>query len=234
MRAGGMMGPIKISGHPQLLARMHGKELSPWMGFGGIYGDEKIVARVKEIIEQRIGPLVRALKFTTLDESPANPFLQLLTGSPSDFALALAYFKCELPTGKTDFTCLEQDGCGILWFAPLVPISANAVQSYLRVAKQILTQFNFEPAITLTSLSDRCFDSALAILFDTANTDDTARAHLCYRALFFACKELGFLPYRMPTAHMDLLEKDGPAARLAQSIKRAIDPNTIIAPGRYV
>ena len=90
------------------------------------------------------------------------------------------------------------------------------------------------PLITLTSLSERCFDSSVPILYDRQDPAQARRADACYRALFDAGRRQGFLPYRMGVNAMDLMtESDAPFWRLVSRIKASIDPEDIIAPGRY-
>ena len=91
-----------------------------------------------------------------------------------------------------------------------------------------------EPLITLTSLSDRCFDSSVPLLFDRGDANQTERAQLCYRALLEAGRREGFLPYRISGHAMDWITgSDAPFSQLISALKTAIDPDGIIAPGRY-
>ena len=63
----------------------------------------------------------------------------------------------------------------------------------------------------------------------------TARANDCYRALYEAGQKQGFLPYRLNIDAMSTLNTSGSAfSRLASQLKAAVDPNFILAPGRYV
>ncbi len=91
-----------------------------------------------------------------------------------------------------------------------------------------------EPLITLTSLSDRCFDSSVPLLFDRTDASQVARAQSCYRALLEAGRGEGFLPYRMGVHAMDwITHSNAPFWDMVAAIKSAIDPDGIIAPGRY-
>jgi hypothetical protein len=101
--------------------------------------------------------------------------------------------------------------------------------------ERICPQYGVNPLITLTTVNDRCFDSTVPLLFDRRDADATARANDCYRALFDAGQKEGFLPYRLNIDAMGILNTDGSAfSRLTSQLKAAVDPNLILAPGRYV
>lgn len=91
-----------------------------------------------------------------------------------------------------------------------------------------------EPLITLTSLTGRCFDSSVPLLFDRADPAQVARAAACFDALFAAGRRRGFLPYRLGIHAMSRVTST-PCTfwDLVGTIKSAVDPDDIIAPGRY-
>src|SRR5207245_670353 len=106
------------------------------------------------------------------------------------------------------------------------------VRRYTDLVTEICTNHGIEPLITMTSLSDRCFDSSVPLLFDRRDADQTTRAQSCYRALLEAGRRDGFLPYRVSAHAMDWLTgSDRPFWDMVAAIKAAIDPGGIIAPG---
>jgi hypothetical protein len=126
------------------------------------------------------------------------------------------------------------DGCGLIWYSPLVPMRPDRVSRYISIVDEVCAAHGIEPLITLTTLSDRCFDSSVPLLFDRQDSDQSARARSCYRALLEAGRHEGFLPYRMNVDAMDwITSRDAPYWDTVAAIKTAIDPAGIIAPGRY-
>ena len=92
-----------------------------------------------------------------------------------------------------------------------------------------------EPLITLTSVSDRCFDSTVPLLFDLDSEASRENAWRCYWALLEAGRSQGFLPYRVGIQTMGWLsENDSTYWQLVRQIKKALDPAAILSPGRYV
>lgn len=237
------------------LARRHGA--TAWLGVGALYGAAPIVAAARAIIRRRLKSVAGRLVFLTPEKASRirrllswvpglrssrlyhrterlEALLRHLAGRPSDIALPLAYWKSGRlpPPGGRHHPA--RDGCGLLWYAPLVPLRPAAVRSYVEMVERICPQHGMEPLITLTSLSERCFDSTVPLLFDRASADDAARAHACQRALLAAGQEAGFLPYRLGVHSMkEWIDPALPCWRFSSALKQAVDPHGILAPGRY-
>jgi hypothetical protein len=127
-----------------------------------------------------------------------------------------------------------RDGCGLIWYSPLVPMKPERVRRYVEMVNEICASHRMEPLITLTSLSDRCFDSSIPLLFDRRIAHQAAHAQACYRALFEAGQREGFFPYRVSVHAMDWITRsDIPFWDVLAALKSAVDPEGIIAPGRY-
>jgi 4-cresol dehydrogenase (hydroxylating) len=60
-----------------------------------------------------------------------------------------------------------------------------------------------------------------------------ARATACHRELFEAGRRYGFLAYRVGANDMDLLVGTSGFWSVVATLKGALDPNNVIAPGRY-
>jgi 4-cresol dehydrogenase (hydroxylating) len=227
-----------------------------WTGVGAIYGNAKVVKATRAVIRRQLHPVAKRLVFlapalvnkavrwsrllphqggrlgkvvATLDKS-----LQLMAGGPSEIALPLAYWKSGRKPEQGERMNPARDGCGLIWYAPLVLMKPERVRCYVEMVKTVCTDHGIEPLITLTSLSERCYDSTVPLLFDRRNAVETERAHACYEALFTAGRKEGFLPYRTGVQSMHLfIDPAMPCWRLAHQLKQAVDPQNILAPGRY-
>ena len=69
-----------------------------------------------------------------------------------------------------------RDGCGLIWYSPLVPMNPDRVSRYVDMVENICVAHGIEPLITLTSLSNRCFDSSVPLLFDRNDASQRVRA----------------------------------------------------------
>ena len=238
------------------LANRHG--VPAWSGVGAIYASKEVARAARRTLRRLLGPVTDRLVFinrrkvdlartivrmlpgrlATRVQGMADTLsgaLEIMHGTPNDVALALAYWRSgTLPeTGQPKNPA--RDGCGLIWFAPLVPIRGKDVRRYVDMIERICPKYGVNPLITLTTVNDRCFDSTVPLLFDRGDAKATARANDCYRALYEAGQKQGFLPYRLNIDAMSTLNTSGSAfSRLASQLKAAVDPNFILAPGRYV
>jgi 4-cresol dehydrogenase (hydroxylating) flavoprotein subunit len=231
--------------------------LGAWTVGGIIYGNRSLVRSVKASIRKFSKPFAKSSMFfskkkinflkavasflpgafganarkqlNNLDES-----YKVAAGAPSEIALPLCYWKSGKRPPKGQMMNPALDGSGVIWYSPLVPMKPEAVREYADYVKEICPRHGIEPLITLTSLSNRCFDSTVPILFDPKDEKQTKCAKECYLELFRKGKALGYLPYRLGIDHMSLLsEDDSTFFDLVRQIKKAIDPDGIISPGRY-
>ncbi|TQV76233.1 FAD-binding oxidoreductase [Denitrobaculum tricleocarpae] len=235
------------------------RRLPYWFGVGALYGTKETVPAMRRRVKKTLGPRSKGLLFfsksrlgllqalmslvpgtlgqvmqerlRTLDET-----LDILLGRPRETALKLAYWKSGgVPSARDPDEPLDpaRDGCGIMWYAPLVPMTARSVRSYVDMITEICPKFGINPLITLTTISERCFDSTVPILFDLQTEGEQAQA--CYRALFEEGQRRGFLPYRMNLKSMGLYvdRENSVYWRTVERVKQALDPNQLFSPGRY-
>ncbi len=238
------------------LANSHG--VPAWSGVGAIYASKEVAQAARRTLRRLLGPATDRLifinrrkidvarnvarvlpgKLATRVKGMANTLagaLEIMHGTPNDVALALAYWRSGALPAPGQPKNPARDGCGLIWFAPLVPIRGKDARRYINMIENICPQYGINPLITLTTVNDRCFDSTVPLLFNRSDADATARANACYRALFKAGQKEGFLPYRLNIDAMDILNPEGSAfSTLASKLKAAVDPNSILAPGRYV
>lgn len=238
------------------LAHSHG--LTAWSGVGAIYASKEVARAARRTLRRLLGPVTDRLvfvdrrrvnlarsvarvlpsKYATRIKGMAETLsgaLDIMHGIPNDVALALAYWRSGVLPESGRPKNPARDGCGLIWFAPLVPIRGDDARRYIDMIEKICPQYGVNPLITLTTLNERCFDSTVPLLFDRNDADATKRANACYRALCEAGKKEGFLPYRLNIEVMGLLhDQDSVFAKFASQLKSAVDPNAILAPGRYV
>lgn len=223
-----------------------------WMGMGGMYGDRRTLSALRHGIKRRFKSVdcrvlfLSARKIDWLNKlKPVLPrrfadsaekvagLHALLSGHPGETALPLAYTKRQggLPEGDLN---PAKDGCGLIWYAPLVPMRSARVGEFTDMVSSVSMQFDIGLPITLTTISGASFDATVPIIYDKANGN--AQAVACYEHLLEAGLKLGFPVYRLPVDQIGkVMERQGADTfwQMVRTLKQATDPDGIIAPGRY-
>ncbi|WP_321364905.1 FAD-binding oxidoreductase [uncultured Celeribacter sp.] len=231
----------------------------PWVGTGVVFGRRQVVRAGRGVIRKALRGQIQALRFINEDTlrmarlaAGLPPLARLipaklldmvrsveaahevLSGHPNAFALQLAYTGSDRPFPKAGIGANPaQDGCGLLWYAPIVPMRGDAAHTYVDFVTRTCAAHDFLPPITFSTLSASAFDSTVPLLFPR-DAENSARAMTCLRALISQGRKLGFEPYRF---HADLMDEATSAAPdhwwLAERVRAALDPDRLISPGRY-
>lgn len=231
-------------------------QVAPWTGFATLYGRKRVVHAAQKEIRQALKGLASRLLFLSptqagwlsalarripgtmgdkLSRTAAtlNASLELVQGRPNETAMPLAYWRARLPH-PAEGRDPARDGCGLLWYAPLIPMRPTDVRRFVDFAKQELPALGLEPLITLTSQGDRLFDSTVPLLFDKQDPEASAIASAGLERLIEVGRPLGFYPYRLhvqsQAAH---LSRQSSSAELVSRLRKALDPDDLLAPGRY-
>ena len=242
---------------PALLEELgHQYQVFPWTGFGTLYGTPRMVAAAQKEIRAALKGVASRLLFLNQDNaqllaklarwipgsagqrlaSTAGTLassLELVLGRPNETALPLAYWRSAGAAAGTPRNPAS-DGCGLIWYAPLVPMRPEGARAYVNMVSEVTRAHGIEPLLTFTTLSDKVFDSTVPLLFDRASPRAVAAAHACYRELIERGRANGWFPYRVALGAMpylaDLLQD---SQRLHERLRRELDPHDLLAPGRY-
>lgn len=164
-----------------------------------------------------------------------NKGKEIMLGNPNKVALKLAYWRNKDAQNieSTDMSPSE-DGCGLLWYAPLVPMKVKKMREYVSFIRETCPQYNIEPFITFTNLRHNCVDSTIPIVFDLNNPQAVSDAHNCLKALVEQGLKKGFVPYRLNIDQQQwLLNKDTHFWQTINQIKNSLDPHNVLSQGRY-
>jgi FAD/FMN-containing dehydrogenase len=246
----GVMGAALLA----QLGQQH--DVAPWTGFATLYGTRSVVAAAKVEIRKALSGVASRLMFVSPQRARLfsgvaqwvpgatgrrlvrltdmlRRSLQLVVGRPNDMALALAYWRNPKPQSGP-LKNPARDGCGLLWYSPLVPMRPERVRTYVNMVKQLTRVRAMEPLITLTSLNDRLFDSTVPLLFDREDPSAVADAQACYQELLAAGRMQGCFPYRVGVEAMgNLAALQCDSSAFASRLRQGIDPEGLMAPGRY-
>ena len=104
----------------------------------------------------------------------------------------------------------------------------------LRIIEDRVLSDGFEPLIRIAMTTDRSLFLTTLIAFDRRHKGERQAARDCHRALTAELIEAGYPPYRAGIDEMDLLDPHGSSHwAVVAALKRALDPDGVLAPGRY-
>ncbi len=257
---GSIIGGVNLMNRERMKAMFGDKHQNKsiiWTCVGGLYGPVEIIKQAKRILKRKLDNLSSSVVFLNkktirLKNNLPNfinkyfygipketkimeNFLKILDGVPSEMALALAYSKSNKTHSLKGNANPAIDDCGLIWFSPLLPIRPNIVEVFVKKIISICKKHKIAPLITLTTISNHCFDSTIPILYEKNNINDKKNAQSCYDELFKECRNMGLMPYRLNIDSMKIYnnEHDLTSVKLIDTIKNAIDVNQVLAPGRY-
>jgi 4-cresol dehydrogenase (hydroxylating) len=92
--------------------------------------------RTRPALKRPIDWAVRTLVGKSPEMLEAAPHVHsVLKGRPSDFFVRHAYFKSRLP--KPDIANPDRDDCGLIWFAPIAPMTGRHVHQVLGLCRPL-------------------------------------------------------------------------------------------------
>ncbi len=163
-----------------------------------------------------------------------KPVYGLLKGQPAADALMGTQWRLRRPVENAGQDPLEL-GCGLMWISPVVPMTGRAAREVMSIAEKHFHAHGFDALATFTMINERAMIGILNIAFDKSHEEETARAMTCYDATVDDLMAAGYIPYRVSLRGLPKLRREHDVFwDVAERIKRALDPEDIIARGRYL
>jgi 4-cresol dehydrogenase (hydroxylating) len=160
--------------------------------------------------------------------------LRKYIGIPENTPIKQMYWRKRKPAGEG--ITPDADKCGMVWISPIVPFDGNEIEKAISIINNTICKYPFEPAISLQCMTERAINIIISINWDREVEGEDTDAEACYADLSAQLKANGYYPYRDTTLGMQMKEQAGLTGdyqQLLSDIKKAIDPNNIISPGRY-
>jgi 4-cresol dehydrogenase (hydroxylating) len=157
-------------------------------------------------------------------------------GVPNARFLAGAYWRRRggLPADFPHQANPAADNCGLLWVSPILPMRGADLLALHALVAPIFEQHRFDLFVTFSMINERTLGGVITVAYDKEDPVEVERAKRCYRALFDTVMKAGYIPYRVGNQSMAALDPHGDVFwKVVSRIKRALDPDGIISPGRY-
>ncbi|WP_395699778.1 FAD-binding oxidoreductase [Aquabacterium sp.] len=244
---------------PAALIAALGREhhVPPWTGFVTLYGTRRTVAAARAELRAGLrgiahrllffsGPGVQRLQAVARwvpgrAGQRLQPMLQtlrsateLVAGRPNRTALRLAYWRHPAGSAAERSGDPARDGCGLIWYAPKLPLLGAEAEAAAALVRATTPRHGIEPLITFTAADTHTLDCTVPLLFARHDAAAVAAAQACYQSLFEQGRQRGYLPYRLGSDQFGLLDAAlAGRAEWLHTLRRAFDPQDLIAPGRY-
>lgn len=234
--------------------------IGAWTVSGALYGTGRQVAAARHALKHALKPT--AAKTTILTEAklrmgavaarllgdrPAGRKLRarvdlgeslfaMNRGVPNGRFLAGAYWRRRggLPSGFPIQANPAADNCGLLWVSPVLPMRGADLLELHRMVEPVFRQYRFDLFVTFSMINERSLGGVITVAYDKDDEEEVARAKDCYQAVFDMVMAAGYIPYRVGNQSMAQLDPDSDVFwATVRQIKHALDPDGLIAPGRY-
>lgn len=225
-----------------------------WIGHGGIYIDDDSMSAaadraVRRTLRGRLGrsailtslsgrrirwlSLLSRLPWRRLDHRAlvaqwhASPAL----GSVSNFGARTMYWRKRRP--PPDVPDPFADGCGVLSNCFELPLEGATIAGFIGRIEETLFRHGYEPILSLTLINDRYAKCFQQLMFDREIAGEDEKARACHAELFALIEDSGFTHSRIDITHMEDMRRRASSTALRDRIASALDPNAVLAPGRY-
>jgi len=241
-------------GRPAVMDVRRQQGFGSWNGSGGLYGTRAQVRDARRQLKRALKGKVQHLHFlddrtiAILDRFAAPlrfvlgwdvkrmlkviaPVYNLMKGVPADGTILSAYWrKKERPPLNPD---PDRDRCGLLWCSPVVPNTGAHATEVTDLASDLMLSHGFEPQISISLATERSLICVITISYDRSVDGEDERAMRCYRALTAQLIARGYPPYRLNVSSMGFVDDQTAYSTVLRDLKSALDPNGVLAPGRY-
>ena len=193
-----------------------------WCVSGALYG--ATAEGLQPLLERIQGHFARAGKarYVSHEEAEQNPLLQIhvdtFSGRPTRNELGLLNWR---------------PGGGNCWFLPAMPMIGETANQHQALSRRILAAHGLE-YIAEYVCGPRMARALHVIVFNRQDPEECQRVIACYRALMQAYADIGYPVSRAPLDFQaEAMARLETLPDVCRDIKRALDPNGILSPGRY-
>ena len=161
----------------------------------------------------------------------ARPLHAMALGAPTDLPVLNLLWRAGRPGLPVD--AFDRSGCGLLFINPALPPDGAVIARLIGELERIAAAHRHPLYATLNIETPLSAVGVLNLLFDRTDPEQTERAHGCADALLAHIRTRGLEPYRARADMMARIVGDDTYWRTLRRLKDSLDPDNIIAPGRY-
>jgi len=199
--------------------------LGRWNFYGALYGPEPVRTALWSVIHSSF-KAIKGAKFYLHEQGKENPGVldiraKTMAGIPTYDELQWVDW---VPNGAHFF------------FSPISEVRGEAATLQFEITKKRLVEAGFDVIVDFI-IGMREMHNIVCIVYNRKDPGERARALAVIRQLIDECAAQGWGEYRTHLALMDQIAgtysfNDNALMRLSETLKDAIDPNGILAPGK--
>ena len=196
-----------------------------------LFLNDKIVARAKAICSAlSFIPVLRKQRMMLQAVEPVYGFTR---GDSTDKSLKAVYWAAG-DFERLDDPDPDHSDSGVLFCLPIIPACGKTVFDVVTDTRTTFARYGFDAAITVNLMDTKAMEGVVSLAFDRRNAQQTQAAQDCIQEMESRYMQQGFPPYRVGINSMHhILNEDDAYWRTIRDLKKVLDPNNIIAPGRY-
>ena len=196
-------------------------DVGAWNVYACLYGTQEQVDVNLNIIKGALKALGKGRLVTAAEAGNKQPFkyrAEMAQGIPNLQEFGLYNWR---------------GGGGSMWFAPVSQARGSECDKQFALAKSILNKHGLD-YVGEFIVGWRDMHHVIDVLFDRTNPEEVKRADACFNELLDEFESRGYAVYRVNPRFQDRVAQSyGTVKRkLEHTLKRALDPNNILAPGK--
>jgi 4-cresol dehydrogenase (hydroxylating) len=213
-----------------------------WFGSTAIYAPSVGEGRAARAhVEHALRPYVDHLSIDVRTGEPTSghelfdaqdPAFLFLQGIPHENSLRSLYWRKRMPIPEP--IDADRDRCGAIWTSLALPFRGRDVVDLVPALEEVMLAHDLEPMLAMVGQTERALYLIPLVIYDRDVPGADEVAMRCHDAIVAKACAAGYPPYRLGVQSMSALPapRDDHGALLAR-LKKALDPNDVLAPGRY-
>lgn len=193
--------------------------------------DDGLVSRAKAFAARF--SFIPAIKVQLMLLHAVEPVYGFTAGKATDKSLKAVYWAAG-DYDQLDNPNPDHSDSGLMFCLPIIPADGETVLKVVCDTRDTFARHGFDAAITVNLVDARAMEGVVSLAFNRNDPEQSRRAHRCIQEMEARYVEQGFPPYRVGINSMhQVVKEDDSFWQTVRSLKGVLDPNHIIAPGRY-
>ncbi|MFE6776286.1 FAD-binding oxidoreductase [Streptomyces sp. NPDC057702] len=227
----------------RILSMSDSTQVPTWTGVVALDGSRAQVDLASQEARAALtaaGTAPREVSAQTAAEEGADPLLSAMfavhSGRPTTAFLAGLHQAAGATTVPDPATldALDDSAIGYLACMPVIPVDGASARELVTLVEEICARYAIVPALAINPMNADYAEVVINLYFDRTDERRTRDAHACNDELYRGLYARGFRFYRVGIDAMEFVtgQDTAPWGVIGQ-LKDALDPDGVIAPGRY-